>query len=379
MKNFLLLLSFGTVVTLRAAGLPDGRDARPAVSTNQSGSRLTVELEDGSRLIGQISDEMFLFRSPSFGELKMPWQRIRSIEGPSGVKVTRLTASNGDVIEVEFTASQLRLETGFGQVGLPVKLIRRMRVSPSGKPGWRAGLVALWSGEGNGEDPVNGNTATLLGNMAFAEGQKGQAFFLDGTSAHLRIPESPTLDLGKGDGLTIEAWIEPRDVMGFHPILEWVKGDKLGAQLWIGHRPEDQGVLFGVIVDTEGKSHTLVSPPAAVLARTLQHVAMTYDRKSGIGALYINGAVVAQEDLGSFVPQTTGDIWISRRPGDQPGAWTFEKYFSGLIDELSLYNRALPASEIREISGSGSAGERRSGSRAIENGRAIRPSPPPEQ
>jgi len=39
------------------------------------------------------------------------------------------------------------------------------------------GLVALWSGDGDGNDSVGGNTATLT-DISFEEGKVGQAFLL---------------------------------------------------------------------------------------------------------------------------------------------------------------------------------------------------------
>src|SRR5205807_272988 len=84
----------------------------------------------------------------------------------------------------------------------------------------RNGLVALWSGEGNGNDSVGKNTA-MLTNITFADGKVGQAFSLNGSNSCAKIPASDSLDMEKSDGLTMSAWINPTDVSGFHPILEW--------------------------------------------------------------------------------------------------------------------------------------------------------------
>ena len=80
------------------------------------------------------------------------------------------------------------------------------------------GLVALWSGNGNGHDSVGTNNA-ILTEMAYAEGKVGKAFSLDGHSSHAKIPASPVLDMENTAGFTISAWIKPTDVSGFHPIL----------------------------------------------------------------------------------------------------------------------------------------------------------------
>jgi hypothetical protein len=328
--------------------------AGPAATNSPTGFRLIVELQDGSKIIGKSGDDNFQFRSDVLGEMKLPLERIRSIECQPKTNSAQLTTANGDTLTAQFVTKVVRVETAFGGVKLPVNLIRHLTVSPAGKPGqMRPGLVALWSGEGDGHDSTGGNPATLMGDVSFAEGKVGQAFSLNGFNSCLRIPFNPSLNVGEGDGLTITAWMKPSNVSGFHPIIEWnpsaTMTGVIGVQLWIGHRPDSQGVLQANIVDADGGHHFLVSPPGVVVIGRFQHAAVTYDKASGIGVLYLNGVVVAQSQWGSFVPLTRGDLWISRRPTDHPGDWTYNKFFAGLLDELAIYNRALPASEIQTI------------------------------
>jgi hypothetical protein len=77
--------------------------------------------------------------------------------------------------------------------------------------------------------------------------------------------------------------------------------------------------------------------------------AMTYDKTSGICMLYLDGIAVAQSQWDSFIPLTKGDLWISRRPTDHLGDWTYNKFFAGLMNEIAIHNRALSASEIQAI------------------------------
>jgi hypothetical protein len=52
-----------------------------SADTNQpTNFRLTVELQDGSKLVGQAGDENYQFRSDVLGEMKLPLERIRSME-----------------------------------------------------------------------------------------------------------------------------------------------------------------------------------------------------------------------------------------------------------------------------------------------------------
>jgi hypothetical protein len=223
-----------------------------------------------------------------------------------------------------------------------------------------SGAAAWWPGEGNGNDIVGGNTAILESGVTFAPGEVGQAFELNNyTNGFMHVPASPSLDVGAGSGLTMEGWINVSSVSGFHPIAEWYSNTRgnVGVQLWLNSNPSESGALFAALPDTNGVQHTLESPADTLVPNTFQHVALTYDKTSGIATLYVNGAVVAQSNLGSFEPQTTYDLWIGHRPFDVPGDWTYGAYLGGLLDELTLYRRALTSDEIAAIYNAGAAGK----------------------
>ena len=102
--------------------------------------------------------------------------------------------------------------------------------------------------------------------------------------------------------------------------------------------------------DTSYNDHPIFSPAGLVTSNVWQHVAATYVQSSGIATIYLNGAVVAQQTLGTFTPQTFGDLYIGVRPDAG-----FR--FAGLMDEVSLYNRGLSAAEIQAIYNAGSLGK----------------------
>lgn len=330
--------------------------ASPA-NTNPPTYRLTVELRDGSRVIGESGDDYLKFHSALLGELKLAVPDIRSVECLSS-NSAKLTAAGGDTLMVWFADSEVTVQTSFGKVALTMASIRKITVSGAGAVGARrSGLVALWSGEDNGREAMGGNDAELT-DMDFTDGQVGRAFLLNGSSSWAKIPANPSLDVGKGDGLTLSAWIKPSNVISFHPILEWkVTRQKNAVQLWLGHRPQDRGVLFGNVGDDQGNTHSLCSAPGAIVRGRFQHVAMTYDKISGVGRLLVNGRVVAEENLGIFTPHTTDDLYISRRLCDQPGDWTYNTFFGGFLDEVAIYNRALSITEIQAVCREDNLGE----------------------
>ena len=84
---------------------------------------------------------------------------------------------------------------------------------------------------------------------------------------------------------------------------------------------------------------------------TWSHVAMTFDPSTGQYALYVNGAQVAAASSPGDNLATTRNVSIGREES------FLSRYFTGLIDELAIYNRALSSAEIQAIYNAGSAGK----------------------
>ena len=336
--GFQLLIGVGVFISLLTHPL-----GIRAADTNPP-PRLTVELRDGSRVVGASVEKNFKFHSALLGDLKLAVKEIRSVECVSS-NSAKLTTTGGDTLTVSFVDSDFAVKTSFGKVDLQVDSVRRISVSASRAAGAHPpGLVALWAGEGDGSDSAGGNTATLK-DVTFAEGKVGQAFSFDGFSSSIRIPASPSLDIGAGDGFTITAWIKPTQIDGIHPLFAWTDGVPINCS--IGQRPYESGVLMACITDGEG-NRFLTTHPGVLAGGVFQHIALTYDKASGVGTWYLNGVIVAQRQLSGSVTGTKGDLWISHRD-DRPGNWSTGRMFSGLLDEIAIYNRPLSAAEIQAV------------------------------
>ncbi len=229
-----------------------------------------------------------------------------------------------------------------------------------------SGIVGWWQGEGNANDFTGGNNGVLQGGLGFAAGEVGQAFNFTATNQDVFVPASPSLDVGDdGTGFTLEAWINPSEVSaGPYPIFEW--HDPTG---WWGVHfhiianqpttawspgPPGPGQLYANIVGNNGWNQ-IASAGGTVVTNEWQFVALTYDETAGVATIYYNGQIVNQLNLGSITPQTTYPLFIGRRIGTP----TDEEFgtFSGLLDEATVYNRALGSNEIAAIYNAGSAGK----------------------
>jgi hypothetical protein len=241
-------------------------------------------------------------------------------------------------------------------------------------------FVAWWRGETNTRDSVDGNDGLTVGNVFFLPGVVSLApFFLSG---YMRIPASSNLNLGAGSGLTIETWVMPGSFSGYslyrtslQELVGWRSGAiTQGLSLAITNRlnsnpfpyppyPPNTPLttrLQANLVDTQGKPHLIMGPPELMTEQVWQHVAITYDKSSGLAVLYFNGNPAAQTNLGIFTPQTSGDLILGYTPFARPGAPPFPVPLGPAelaLDELGLYARALTVAEIRAVMLSRSAGK----------------------
>jgi hypothetical protein len=223
-----------------------------------------------------------------------------------------------------------------------------------------SGLVSWWPGEGSANDN-SGLNHGLLENVTFASGMVGQAFVFDGSSSDVRVPASSNLDVGLGNGFTLEAWINPAllSIDGWLPlpIFEWNSGSgygdaSVGVQFVIGIN-NGSGNLAANIEDTATGFHVIYSADNILTSNVFQHVALTYDKTTGLAALYRNGVVVATNNLGAFTPQTSFNLYLGRRVAGPFAPFNFK----GMIDEPSVFSRALSAAEVQAIYNAGVAGK----------------------
>jgi hypothetical protein len=224
-----------------------------------------------------------------------------------------------------------------------------------------AGLVGWWSGDGHFLDlSTNGNHAAYAYAVGFDAGVVGHAFRFGDSTADIRIPPSASLDVGTGAGLTVEMWVRPSDTTAVQLLFEWDHAQPAGWGVHFAMNLDANtgiplpGSLFANIGSYFQNSHAFSSPGGLVTTDRFHHVALTYDRAGGDAAMYVDGTNVAAANLGLFVPDTSGEVHLGvRAQPERIGIYT------GLMDEVTLYNRALAPAEIAAIHAAGAAGKRK--------------------
>lgn len=306
----------------------------PAAAANDDTNavRLTVELRDGSTVVGQGMDKSFPFQSALLGNLDLAMKDIRSIECLT-TNSAKLTTTGGDVLTVGFARTELQLQTGFGKVELPVASVRRLTVSvPRAAAKLMDGLVALWSAEGNADDSVGNRHGQLEGQAGYAPGQIGQAFAFhsSGDGVTTSVAGFPS---GSSDR-TIDCWIY---IDAYSPgILGFVAG--------YGDEGVGQLFCFGVARD-----HRLFFTQwgDAIYGSTLipgqwYNIAVTSSGTDSI-KLYVDGNQVGAGSA-NFNTPAAGQFWIGKH-----NCQIEDRQFLGKIDEVAVYKRALSDDEIKSL------------------------------
>jgi hypothetical protein len=216
------------------------------------------------------------------------------------------------------------------------------------------GMVSWWAAEEDALDSVGEHHGELLNGVEFASGLVGSAFRFDGADARVRIPAAPELDLWQAPGMTVEGWVWPEALNPVMVLVEWHDLDtaRLGVQLVLNIPWPTEGAapasVWANLYDGVGISRVISSEPGLLTAQQWSHVALTRDAASNMVRLFLNGTIVAEQTM-SFsgtAPVTDVDVWLGGRP---PGSAWGSYAYQGLMDEFSLYQRALAPAEVSAI------------------------------
>jgi hypothetical protein len=191
-----------------------------------------------------------------------------------------------------------------------------------------AGLVSWWAGEGNANDVTGTYNGTLLNGATFAPGVVGEAFSFDGVDDLLQIGGAPI-----PPPWTAEMWVNRQDSPAFSSVLlvdvsTALKLEQFNFTRKVGF------TQFGVADYT----FNYTAP-----AGTWVHLAFVGSATNT--QLYVNGAL--QDTIAAGIPLPLAQFG-SDGNGDR---------LKGLVDELSVYNRALSASEVQAIYSAGASGK----------------------
>jgi hypothetical protein len=218
-----------------------------------------------------------------------------------------------------------------------------------------SGLVSWWAAEGDVVDTISASSGGLYHGATFGAGEVGQAFSFDGLDDFV----STGMDYKNtiADTFTMEFWAFPKATRGNTAENKYgwagvISGQRYAIFPSYGGAASSAYAGVGVSVGINGVSifehHSNYMPSPLVYNATLSgwtHIAVIYKNKQP--SLYVNGILVRTGITSSFIVYPSaafGEVGANYGP------------YSGLLDEISIYNRVLSDTEILSIYQAGESG-----------------------
>ena len=184
----------------------------------------------------------------------------------------------------------------------------------------------------------NNNHGTLVNGPAWnSSGRFGGALQFDGANDMVNIADANSLDLT--NGMTLEAWVNPSNLTGYKTVIckdrgtsgfSYVLSANNNASNVNNQRPNSRIRV--------GSSNRTVTGNSKLPLNTWSHIACTYDGANF--RYFINGVQVANVEGTGNITTTNDLLHIG-------GTTVFNQFFSGRIDEVRIYNKALSQAEIQ--------------------------------
>lgn len=221
-----------------------------------------------------------------------------------------------------------------------------------------AGQVAWWRAEGDARDTLGNHHGAPQNGITFTNGVAGAAFQFDGVNDGVIVPHDEALNISS-NGFTVEFWMRGDKNQSGQEANELCLIEKSHGWVqpyagWAVQVLSDGRLGWGF--GAGGNTFPSVRSPADVLDGQFHHIAGTYDGTNI--ALYVDGQMHGLTNysglvLNNMLPVNLGFTW---------GNGTPRRFFRGDLDEVSVYQRALSAGEIRAIVGAGTFGKQPPGS-----------------
>ncbi|MEU1527865.1 exo-alpha-sialidase [Streptomyces fagopyri] len=198
-----------------------------------------------------------------------------------------------------------------------------------------------------GPDPTTADLAphtaraAVLGGAHGTEGVLGGALEFDGADDAVRLPYQDRLPLGTKD-FTASLWFRYTATAGEQPLL-WMGGiGTTQPQVWMRAEPASDRIT-ALITTRDGATTPAtasVHVPGARNDGRWHHLVLRRDQAAGLLTVSVDGTSVSTPDVpGSVSRNSPFGVHVGQRMDSRA-------YFTGAIDEVRVYDRALSDAEL---------------------------------
>jgi hypothetical protein len=199
-------------------------------------------------------------------------------------------------------------------------------------------IVGLWHLDGDASDSsgtIPPNDGTVTG-ATYVASPMGQALSFDGSGDYVEVPDSATL---RPSNVTVECWVKSSTIKSYQYIVaKYYTGGYASYGLYTG---SSKGLFFYV---SDGGYALSNDAGTGVWDGNWHHIAGTYNGSTL--RLYVDGSEVGTgKSVTKTIGYNTGKLYIGTY-----GAGINMFNFTGLIDEVRIWDEALPLARLGDIS-----------------------------
>jgi hypothetical protein len=342
LKQYIIVL---TALSLSPVGWAAAQD-KP-----ESPLRLELDLVDGSCIIGIPGIKSIPIQTP-YAKMDIPLKQIASVKIEDDRETASFELSNGDKLKGVFDIKPLQLETVFGQASVSIEHVTRIAVLPGASP---LGLVLHYSFDKDDGDTIVDSSGrqhhgTLAGGTTYEDAVAGKGIKTSSKDTYV-ICRAPELTVDGWRQLTVTAWVKLSRYATYGNLVNRGKegaGGGFGMSVGgvYGGKPYDGG--FSVRLGEKRSVSVKVKRFADL--NQWYHVAGVYDGRTV--TYYVDGNVIASTDVpdelrNEAIKEDSGtDLVVGKSAGRR--SW-LDTHINGMIDEVMIFDHALPQTRIRQI------------------------------
>jgi hypothetical protein len=209
------------------------------------------------------------------------------------------------------------------------------------------GLLAYYRADGTSNDQTGNYNGVLTNGTTYGTGKINQGFSLDGVNDYVDIGSRQIFN--NTQSFTFSCWINANQIRNRLLITNAnTTGGGANLSIWSDGVSRKLALIGGNGSGNQTFGNTTLS------TSTWYHLVIVHTPYDGVNSnvtFYVNGS---NDGTGIFDAGTSSDV-ANQYIGTNT---TFGGFFSGIIDEIGIWNKALKSSEVEELYNEGNGNQK---------------------
>jgi hypothetical protein len=344
----LFWLSLLASLTL-AAAREHPKSTRERTTNPDAPIRIAVELRDGSRILGMPGIKTLPVQT-SFAKMDVPLKLVEAVEFEDDRETARIRFTNGDELHGFINLSSIRLTTAFADLTVSLTDVARLTTLAGGI---RRDCILHYGFDQDerqtaSDETGKGNKGRLHGTTWTSRGKSGGARVFNGRSDYLCMDYDESSGLfPKDTPFSVAAWFKTSATSPIQQTIvatHYAGYGRDGYFLYVDTRSRGGKACW-----LTGSQDTLLESKSAVNDGQWHHAVGTWDPRES--RLYLDGVLQGKS------PTARSLVYEHRAPfrvghvanNGAPHALDEFYYFTGTIDEVMVFHRALSQNDVKAL------------------------------